>query len=127
MSWTTNAHILSKNTCVITILLFRSSHPTSILNEAENAIVTFRDRFLAGMCSVHPNFPMHLWYCLILLATTTLNLLRPLRIKPNLLFEALLNGAFNYNKTLLAPPGTKVLRHETPEKRGTSVPHGVDG
>ena len=88
-------------------------------NEAENAIGTFRDRFLAGMCSVHPNFPMHLWYCLILLATTTLNLLRPLRIKPNLLFQALLNGAFGYNKTPLAPPGTKVLLHETPEKRGT--------
>ena len=70
---------------------------------------------------------MHLWCCLIPLATTTLNLLRPSQINPKLSDKALLNGAFGYNKTPLAPPSTKVLLHETPNKSGTWAPHGVDG
>ena len=70
---------------------------------------------------------MHLWCHLIPIATTTLNLLRPSRIKPKLSAETLPNGAFDYNKTPLAPPGTIVFLHETPEKRGTWAPYGVDG
>ena len=96
-------------------------------NAAEKAIGTFKDHFIAGLCSVHPNFPMHLWCRLIPLATTTLNLLRPSRLNPLLSAEALLNGAFDYNRTPLAPPGTKVLVHETPAQRQTWSPHAVDG
>ena len=96
-------------------------------NATEKSISTFKDHFLAGLCRVHPNVPMRLWCRLIPLATTTLNLQRPSRINPNLSAEVLLNGAFDYNKTMLAPPDTKVLLHETPEKRGTWEPHGVDG
>ena len=70
---------------------------------------------------------MHLWCRLIPLATTTLNLLRPSRLHPQLSAEAVLNGAFDYNVTPLAPPGTKVIVHETPSKRAPWAPHGVDG
>jgi hypothetical protein len=96
-------------------------------NAAEKAIGTFKDHFVAGLCSVHPQFPMHLWCRLLPLATTTLNLLRPSRVNPKLSAEALLNGTFDYNRTPLAPPGTKVLVHETPAQRKTWAPHGVDG
>ena len=41
--------------------------------------------------------------------------------------EAHLNGAFDFNRTPMAPPGTKVLVHETPEVRGSWAPHGVEG
>ena len=44
-------------------------------------------------------------------ATQTLNLLRRSRINPQLSAEAKLNGAFDYNRTPMAPPGTKVLIH----------------
>jgi hypothetical protein len=44
-------------------------------------------------------------------------LMRPSRTNPRLSGEAQLNGAFDYNKTPLAPPGTKVLIHETPNRR----------
>ena len=37
-----------------------------------------------------------------------------------------LEGAFEYNKTPLAPPGTKVVIHKNPDKRASWVAHGVD-
>ena len=46
-------------------------------NPAERAIGTFKDHFIAGLSSLPPDFPLHLWDRLIELATTTLNLLRP--------------------------------------------------
>ena len=97
------------------------------MNDAGKAIGTFKDYFLDGLCSVHPDFPMHMWCRLIQLATRTLNPMRPSRINPRLSDEALLNGALDYNKTPLAPPGTKVLLHETPAKCGTWAPHGLGG
>jgi hypothetical protein len=96
-------------------------------NAAEKAIGTFKDHFVAGLCSVNPNFPLHLWCRLLAQATTTLNLLRPSRVNPKLSAEAILNGQFDYNRTPLAPPGTKVLVHETPAQRSTWSPHAIDG
>jgi hypothetical protein len=57
----------------------------------------------------------------------TLNLLRGSRINPKLSAYAQLHGAFDYNKTPLAPPGTKVVIHEKPSIRQLHAPHGVDG
>jgi hypothetical protein len=56
-----------------------------------------------------------------------LNLLRSLRLNPRLSAEAQLNGAFDYNRTSLAPPGTKVIVHKTSSVRRSWAPHGVDG
>ena len=76
------------------------------MNAAKKAIGTFKYHFLAGPCSVHPPFPMHLSCHLIPLATTTLNLLHPSRINTRLLAKALLNGAFDYKNTNLPKNGT---------------------
>ena len=38
-----------------------------------------------------------------------------------------LEGAFDFNETPLAPPGSKVLVHEKPRVRKTWAPHGVEG
>jgi hypothetical protein len=96
-------------------------------NAAERAIGIWKDHFVAGLASLDPTFPMHLWCRLIEQCTQTLNLMRPSRINPRLSAEAQLNGAFDYNKTPLAPPGTKVLIHETPNRRRTWAVHGVEG
>jgi hypothetical protein len=82
---------------------------------------------VSGLASLGPEFPMYLWCRLIHQCTQTLNLMRPSRINPRLSAEAQLNGAFDYNKTPLAPPGTKVLIHEMPNKRRTWAAHGMDG
>ena len=82
---------------------------------------------MAGLVSTDPALPLHLWCRLIYQATTTLNLLRPSRINLRVLVEAMINGAFNYDKPPLAPPGTQIIIHETPSVRKTWAPHGVNG
>jgi hypothetical protein len=83
-------------------------------NAAERAIRTFKNHFIAGLCSTNPDFPLHLWDRLIPHALLTLNLLRGSRINPTLSAQAQLHGAFDYNRTPLAPP-----RHSCPRPRKT--------
>ena len=100
------------------------SHRT---NHSEKAISTFKEHLIASICSYKPSFPMHLWDRNIPQSTLTLNLLHPSRINPHLSAEAQLNGTFNFNATPLAPSGTKVLIHETPDQQRSWAPYGVDG
>ena len=94
-------------------------------NAAERAIRTWKNHFITGLCSVDPNFPMHLWDKLIPQSEITLNLLRPSRRNPNISAYEALNGKFNYDATPLAPPGCKVIAFESPQNRNTFAPHGV--
>jgi hypothetical protein len=73
-------------------------------NNAERAIQTFKNRFVAGLCSVDPTFPLKLWDKLLSQATITINLLRKSRINPRMSAYAQLNGHFDFNRTPLAPP-----------------------
>jgi Reverse transcriptase (RNA-dependent DNA polymerase). len=96
-------------------------------NAAERAIRTFKNHFIAGLCSTNPQFPMNLWADLLPQAALTLNLLRPCRTNPKLSAHAALEGIFDYNKTPLAPPGTKVIVHQKANQRNTWSAHGIDG
>ena len=96
-------------------------------NAAEQAIRTWKNHFVAGLCSTHPQFPMHLWDRLLQQATMTLNLLRPSRRNPRVSAYTMLEGNFDYNRTPLAPPGTKIIVHEKPQQRLSWDPHGTDG
>ena len=98
-----------------------------LTNAAERAIATYKDHLIASLRICNPSFPLHLWDRLISQATLTLNLLRPSCINPRLSAEAQLNGAFGFNRTPLAPPGTKVLVFEAPNICRTWAPHGVTG
>jgi hypothetical protein len=51
-------------------------------NTAECAIRTFKEHFVAGLSSVDPSFPMHLWDRLLPQVEITLNLLRTSRLHP---------------------------------------------
>ena len=96
-------------------------------NLAERAIQTFKSHFKAGLASVNPDFPLAEWDRLIPQAVITLNLLRSARINPNLSAYAYVFGQFDYNKTPLAPPGTRVVAHDTPGKRATWALNGESG
>ena len=74
-------------------------------NAAEHAIRTFKNYLIAGLSSLDPNYPVHLWCRLVYQATLTLNTLRVSRINPHISAYNLLNGTFNYLKTPIAPPG----------------------
>jgi hypothetical protein len=96
-------------------------------NAAERAIQTFKNHFVACLCTADKFFPMRLWDRILPQATTTLNLLRTSRLNPRLSSEAHLNGTFDFNRTPLAPLGTRVIVHETPEKRRSWAIHGQEG
>ena len=96
-------------------------------NAAERAIRTFKNHFIAGLCSVDKHFPLHFWDKLLPQAELTLNLLRGSRINPKLSAYAQLHGAFDFNRTPMAPPGIRVLVHVKPSDRTTWSPHGEDG
>jgi hypothetical protein len=96
-------------------------------NAAERAIRTFKNHLIAGLCSTDRDFPLNLWDRLLPQALITLNLLRQSRINPLLSAYAQVHGAFDYNRTPMAPPGTRVMIHEKPSARKTWAPHAVDG
>jgi hypothetical protein len=96
-------------------------------NAAERAIRTFKNHFIATLCSCDMNFPLQLWDRLIEQAVITLNILRKSSINERLSAYAQVHGVFDFNTTPLGPPGTKVLVHERPNNRGTWSPHGTEG
>ena len=96
-------------------------------NAAERAIRTFKNHFIAGLCSVDKHSPLHLWDRLLPQAVLTLNLLRGSRLNPRLSAWAQLHGTFDFNRTPIAPPGIRVLVHEKPPTRTTWSPHAADG
>jgi hypothetical protein len=96
-------------------------------NAAERAIWTFKEVFVAGLSSVDPTFPLHLWDRLLPQAEITLNLLRTSTLHPQFSAAAHFHGLVDYNKTAFALPGCKIIAHKKPGKRRTWAPHGQHG
>lgn len=84
------------------------------LNPAERAVQTFKNHFIAILAGCDHRFPKYLWCRLIFQTVRTLNMLRISRINPNLSAHDQVFGVFNYNRTPLAPLGTKIIIHERP-------------
>jgi hypothetical protein len=70
---------------------------------------------------------MHLWDRLLPQAVMTLNMMRTSRINPKPSAETHIFGQYDFNRALMAPPGTRIIAHETPSRRRTWAPHGQDG
>jgi hypothetical protein len=98
-----------------------------IRNAAERAIVSFKDHFIAGLCSTNKAFPMHLWDILLPQVVIKLNMLRTSRINPKLSASTQIDGQYDYNRAPMAPTGIIIISHETPNHRRTWAPHGQDG
>jgi hypothetical protein len=96
-------------------------------NAAEREIISFKDHLIAGLCSTDKSFPMNLWDRLLPQAVITLNMLKKSRINPKLSASTHIDGQYDFNRTPMAPPGTRIIAHETPGRRITWAPHGQDG
>jgi hypothetical protein len=96
-------------------------------NSSERAIRSFKDHLIAGICSTEKSFPMHLWERLLPQAVITLNMLRTSRISPKLSAATQIFGQYDFNRTPMATPGTRIIAHETPSRRRAWAPHGQDG
>ena len=95
-------------------------------NTAERAIRTFKNHFIAGLCTAHKNFPLNKWDSLLPQAVITLNLLRTSCINPKIFAHTLLNGLYNFNATPMTPPGSRILLHKKPALCGTWAAHDVN-
>ena len=95
-------------------------------NTAERSIRTAKNHLIAGLCTVNPKFPLYLWDKLLPQAELTLNMLRGSRLNPKLSAWDQVCGVYEYNRTPIGPPGTRVLVHDKPHQRGTWAPHGDD-
>jgi hypothetical protein len=98
-----------------------------IRNSAERAIRSFKDHLIAGLCSTDKSFPIHLWDRLLPQAVITLNMLRTSRINPKLSAATHILAQYDFNRAPMAPLGTIIIAHETPNRRRTWDPHGQDG
>jgi hypothetical protein len=96
-------------------------------NAAEREIRLFKYRLIAGLCSTDKSFPMHMWDRLLPQAVITLNMLRTSRINPKLSASTHVYGQYDFNRAPMAPPDTRIIAHETPNRRRTWEPHGQDG
>jgi hypothetical protein len=96
-------------------------------NLAERAIRSFKDHLIAGLCSTDKYFPMHLWDRLLPQAVITLNMLRTSGINPKLSAATQIFGQYDFNRAQMAPPGTRIIAHETPSRRRNWAPHGQYG
>jgi hypothetical protein len=94
---------------------------------AERAIRTFKNHFIAGLCSADKNFPLHLWDHLVPQAELTLNMLQGSRLNPKVSALTQLNGHFDFNQTSIVPPDIRVLAHVKSVNQTTWSPHAEDG
>jgi hypothetical protein len=83
-------------------------------NQAERAIHTFKDHFLAILAGVDAAFPPYLWDLLLPQTKLTLNLLRQSTINPRISAWEFFQGPFDFNKTPLGPVGCQILIHAKP-------------
>ena len=89
-------------------------------NAAERAIRTFKNHFIAGLCSVDKNFPLHLWDKLLPQAEITLNLLRGSRLNPKLSSHAQMHGT----SILIARPSRRPASVCSCTSNRASAPRG---
>ena len=96
-------------------------------NRAERAIRTYKNHFIATLCTAHASFPLHAWDTILPQIELTLNLLRASNVNPHISAWTQLCGPYDFNRNPIAPVGTPVLVFERPENRATWSPHGKAG
>jgi hypothetical protein len=96
-------------------------------NAAERAIATFKEHFIAAFATVDQLCPLQLWDEFLPQVELTLNMLRFSRRNPKISANQEVYGAFDFNKTPLAPLGTKALIYDDPTSRASWAPHATDG
>eukprot|EP00804_Cyclotella_cryptica_P024589 CCRYP_001603-RA/>CCRYP_001603-RA protein AED:0.24 eAED:0.18 QI:0/0/0/1/1/1/2/0/837 len=96
------------------------------VNAAEQAIQTFKNHLIAGLCSTDRDFPSQLWDKLLQQAQDSLNMLRTSRIDPTKSAYEILEGPHDFNRNPWAPPGCRAILHKPATTRTSWGPRGTD-
>ena len=86
----------------------------------------FQEHFIAALATVDAHCPLQLWDEFLPQVELTLNMLRFSRRDPTKSANQEVYGTFNFNKTPLAPLGTKALIYDDPASRTSWAPHATD-
>ena len=87
----------------------------------------FKEHFITALATVDMHCPLQLWDEFLPQVELTLNMLRFSRRNPNKSANQEVYGNFDFNKTPLAPLGTKALVYDDPAARASWAPHATDG
>ena len=96
-------------------------------NAAERAIWNYKNHFIAWFSTTDPDLPISEWYRLLCQYMITLNLLQDSRVKPSLSEDAYLFGSYDFNKSPIEPPGTRMVVHGKPGNCRSLGHHGTPG
>jgi hypothetical protein len=89
------------------------------VNASKRAIATIKEHFISALATVDRNCLLQLWDDFLPQVKLTLNLLRYSQPDPTKSANEEVNGKFDYNKTPLAPLGTKGLVYNYPAARAS--------
>ena len=92
-------------------------------NISEQAIQTENNNFVAVLCGIHDDSPMHLWCRLLPQAECQMNMLRQSNVFLNVSAYARIHGQHDYMRHPWAPVECPVQVHEPSYKRKTSGWH----
>ena len=98
-------------------------------NTAKRAVITYKNNFIAALCTLDPIFPFCWWDHLLPQVTMTLNMLWQFRLNPRLSAYEEVDIIHNFEWAPLAPLeplGCKLQIHEKYHKQITYAPHSVD-
>jgi hypothetical protein len=96
------------------------------LNAAEHAIQTFKAYFISALATTDSKFHLQLWGQLTPQVESTLNMLCPSHINPNISAYKAVHGPYNWNYFPLAPPGCKTVVYKSLKTQGSWGSRGVD-
>jgi hypothetical protein len=85
------------------------------VNAAKRAIQTFKAHFISALATTNSKFPLQMWDQLTPQDESTLNMLHPSCINPDISADEAVHGPYNWNCFLLAPPGSKAVVYESPK------------
>ena len=74
-------------------------------NAAERSVRTFKNHFIAALCTVDPLSPFYVWDRLLPQVTMTLNMLRQYRLNPGISAYEQVDGIHNFEGTPLSTLG----------------------
>ena len=71
-------------------------------------IQIFKDHLKDGLATVDTELPIAHWYLMLTKAVMTLNILQDSRLNPKISAYTYIFGNYDFNTTLIEPPGKKV-------------------
>jgi hypothetical protein len=85
------------------------------VNAAERAIQTFKAHFVSALATTNSKSPLQLWDQLTPQVNSTLNMMHPSHVNPNISAYAAVHSPYNWTHFPLAPLGCKAVVYKSPE------------